>query len=248
MVARYREVATDLRARLMRGEWPVGAQLPTIAQLQAEYDVRALNTIRSAQAILVDEGLVETVAGRGVFVRQIPAADAAVQVRELLEAIRDQAGVALAAVARRPVAARLDTPQQPATEAWGYMQLWECRTCGASGGTTRGWVPVEDYYDAQFDHGGHDAEDDHDLLVSYGSHSDDQAAAWARERWWEHRAYLERASERLLEGDAAGASDAAARAQRVQHETPAIEDLAVNLGPSAPSTTGAEPAEETPID
>lgn len=84
---RYQEVADDLRRRLASGEWPVGTSLPGISELQEEYDVAGLNTIRQAQRLLADEGLLNPVQGRGTFVTALPAApgDAAALKRALDE-------------------------------------------------------------------------------------------------------------------------------------------------------------------
>lgn len=70
-MARYREIATDLRKRIQRGEFPVGSKLPGISALQEEYDVPGLNTIRGAQQLLVEEGMLETRQGVGVFVTSV---------------------------------------------------------------------------------------------------------------------------------------------------------------------------------
>lgn len=65
---RYREIAHDLRAQLAAGRFQVGDKLPSIAELQDTYDVPGLNTIRQALALLIDEGLLESVQGRGTYV------------------------------------------------------------------------------------------------------------------------------------------------------------------------------------
>lgn len=68
-MARYREIADDLRSKIKAGKYPVGSRLPTISELQVVYDVPAsLNTIRAAQQLLVDEGMIETRQGIGAFV------------------------------------------------------------------------------------------------------------------------------------------------------------------------------------
>ncbi len=54
--------------RITAGEFSPGQQLPSIAALQEHYDVPGLNTIRQAQQLLVDDGLVETRQGVGAFV------------------------------------------------------------------------------------------------------------------------------------------------------------------------------------
>lgn len=71
-VSEYGAVYHDLRNRLLSGEWKVGDKLPSIAGLMTHYDVRSLNTIRSAQAVLVNEGLIQTQKGLGAFVVALP--------------------------------------------------------------------------------------------------------------------------------------------------------------------------------
>jgi DNA-binding GntR family transcriptional regulator len=71
--ARYREIADDLRKRLQDGEFPIGAQLPSIATLKQESEVPGLNTVRPALAILQTEGLINIVHGTGTFVIALPA-------------------------------------------------------------------------------------------------------------------------------------------------------------------------------
>ena len=68
MEAQWRVICTDLRRRIMAGEWVVGDRLPPIKDLQDEYEAQSLNTVRSAQQALVEEGLLETHQGRGAFV------------------------------------------------------------------------------------------------------------------------------------------------------------------------------------
>ncbi|WP_431913661.1 GntR family transcriptional regulator [Micromonospora carbonacea] len=70
---RYQEIADDLRRRLSNGEWLVGAMLPSISELQEEYNVPGLNTIRQAQRVLVADGLLNPVQGRGTFVTALPS-------------------------------------------------------------------------------------------------------------------------------------------------------------------------------
>ena len=66
-MAGYREIYEDLRHRIIDGELAVGDRLPSLAALQAHYDGPGLNTIRQAQQLLVDDGLVETRQGLGAF-------------------------------------------------------------------------------------------------------------------------------------------------------------------------------------
>ena len=65
---RYRAIADTLRERVNDGTYPVGGKLPSIVELQREFDVPGLNTIRDAQQLLVREGLVRTEQGVGAWV------------------------------------------------------------------------------------------------------------------------------------------------------------------------------------
>jgi len=64
----YENVYRELRARIEAGEFAVGQRLPSIAQLMDEYDAESLGTIRRAQSMLAEDGLVRSEQGRGVFV------------------------------------------------------------------------------------------------------------------------------------------------------------------------------------
>ena len=65
---RYRAIAEELRERIDKGVYPVGSRLPSIAALMQEFDVKGLNTIRDAQQMLVNEGLLRSEQGVGVWV------------------------------------------------------------------------------------------------------------------------------------------------------------------------------------
>lgn len=62
-----RQIAADLRRRIESGDIPPGRRIPSLTELEQQYDV-ARDTLRKAVRILRDEGLVETVRGMGVFV------------------------------------------------------------------------------------------------------------------------------------------------------------------------------------
>jgi GntR family transcriptional regulator len=67
--SRYAQLADALRHRVQKGEWtPGGAALPAESALAQEHGV-ALGTMRRALQLLVDEGLIERIHGRGTFVR-----------------------------------------------------------------------------------------------------------------------------------------------------------------------------------
>jgi DNA-binding GntR family transcriptional regulator len=63
----YPQLAAHLRWQIERGE--ITSQLPSITELSAQTGL-AVGTVRRAINILVNEGLAETVPGRGTFVRR----------------------------------------------------------------------------------------------------------------------------------------------------------------------------------
>lgn len=67
-LSRYAELATDLRARILRGQWEPGQSLAAETELARTYGV-ALGTMRQAIALLVDQGLLERRHGKGTFVK-----------------------------------------------------------------------------------------------------------------------------------------------------------------------------------
>ena len=67
-LARYAALAAALRQRVVRGEWMPGTALPAEQALAAEHGV-ALGTLRRALELLVEQGLIERIHGKGTFVR-----------------------------------------------------------------------------------------------------------------------------------------------------------------------------------
>lgn len=65
----YQQLARDLRAQILRGEFDDGRPLPTEAELATQYAV-SRHTVRRAFQDLVAEGLVSRTRGRGTFVRR----------------------------------------------------------------------------------------------------------------------------------------------------------------------------------
>lgn len=65
--SRYGWLASTLRGQITRGEWVPGSAIPAEMQLAKSHGV-ALGTMRQAIAVLVSEGLLERVHGRGTFV------------------------------------------------------------------------------------------------------------------------------------------------------------------------------------
>jgi GntR family transcriptional regulator len=65
---RYRDIADELRTRIMAGEWEPGSTLPRMSDLAAEYGVNR-DTLARAITLLEGEGLVWAVPRRGTIVR-----------------------------------------------------------------------------------------------------------------------------------------------------------------------------------
>jgi DNA-binding LacI/PurR family transcriptional regulator len=63
---KYQRVAADLKDRICGGEYLPGAALPSLTQLGDQYDVSQM-TVRQAVRLLVEQGLVKTVARKGLF-------------------------------------------------------------------------------------------------------------------------------------------------------------------------------------
>lgn len=63
----YHRVAAALRAEIDRGQWKVGDQMPTEAELSVQFEV-SRNTVRQALDVLHSMNLVSRQQGRGTFV------------------------------------------------------------------------------------------------------------------------------------------------------------------------------------
>jgi GntR family transcriptional regulator len=63
----YRQLADILREAIARGDYPPGRPIPSENRLAQEHDLARV-TVRKAIRLLMDEGLVQGVQGRGVYV------------------------------------------------------------------------------------------------------------------------------------------------------------------------------------
>ncbi len=70
----YYQLGTILREQILSGAYAIGDQLPTEAELVADYGVSRI-TVRQALKTLEDEDLIRREAGRGTFVTGHPAGD-----------------------------------------------------------------------------------------------------------------------------------------------------------------------------
>jgi GntR family transcriptional regulator len=76
MTPLYVQLANVLRDRIRSGQIPVGRRLPSQAELEVETGgAVSRRTIKSALEVLADEGLVQGVQGKGVFVIALPPGD-----------------------------------------------------------------------------------------------------------------------------------------------------------------------------
>lgn len=67
----YQQLAGLIRERIRAGELPPRSAVPSITELAAEHDLATL-TVRRAMRVLVDEGWIITMPGRGTFVADKP--------------------------------------------------------------------------------------------------------------------------------------------------------------------------------
>jgi GntR family transcriptional regulator len=67
--SRYPKIAAQLRERILAGEWPAGARLPTLDELAAEYGADKNTISRAINEVLEPEGFVWAVPKRGTIVR-----------------------------------------------------------------------------------------------------------------------------------------------------------------------------------
>ncbi|WP_329567390.1 GntR family transcriptional regulator [Kitasatospora sp. NBC_01266] len=71
---KYQRLAADLRRRIAAGEWPGDTALPVESELEQQYGV-ARNTVRLAVDVLVNEGRLVRLQGKGTFLREHPVLD-----------------------------------------------------------------------------------------------------------------------------------------------------------------------------
>ncbi|MEV0760422.1 winged helix-turn-helix domain-containing protein [Nocardia sp. NPDC050435] len=114
-MAQYHDLADRLRARIQSGEFPIGAKLPSISELQQQYDVHSPGTVRTAHQLLAEEGLIETRQGAGAFVIGVESLKA-IDIRTELAGVRDRLTTVLAAIEsqkHRHITIDLDDPTEP---------------------------------------------------------------------------------------------------------------------------------------
>ena len=98
----YTKVYEALRDRIEGGEFAVGDRLPSIAALQEQYSIASLGTVRAAQQMLAEDGLIRTEQGKGAFVVSTQSARR-VDVAAVLAQVVDQLQTARAAFAAQQI-------------------------------------------------------------------------------------------------------------------------------------------------
>ncbi|MFI9361132.1 GntR family transcriptional regulator [Kitasatospora sp. NPDC053057] len=71
---KYQRLAADLRRRIAEGEFTTDAALPVESELERQYGV-ARNTVRLAVDVLVNEGRLVRLQGKGTYLREHPVLD-----------------------------------------------------------------------------------------------------------------------------------------------------------------------------
>lgn len=95
-MAKYQDIAAQMRHRIKDGQWEVGSQLPGISALEEQWGV-SLSTVRAAQQLLVEEGMLRTAQGSGAFVTSTESR-LEVNVEDQLTAARSAIDKAAAAI------------------------------------------------------------------------------------------------------------------------------------------------------
>lgn len=139
-MARYREIADDIRAKIKSGFYAEGSKLPSISELMTTYQVDGLQTIRNAQQLLVEEGYLASQQGVGVFViskdpeRGLDIPAALTSARDTLERVL----AALAMQAKHTVTFDLDSDDtrfvlQEALREFAARERWQAERDDANG-------------------------------------------------------------------------------------------------------------------
>jgi len=99
----YMQLVNILRHDIAAGVYQAGDQLPTEAELRAACDLSPM-TVRRAINVLLDQGAVTTIRGRGTFVKPMRLAAASFDLSEFHDLLDDERGTARLLEARIVVA------------------------------------------------------------------------------------------------------------------------------------------------
>lgn len=93
----YVHVSRQLRAQILDGEYPSGAMIPSEHQLMTSFNTTR-GTVRKAVDVLVNEGLVRRVHGKGSFVELQPIRHSILNFGSLTDSLRGRAETAVSRV------------------------------------------------------------------------------------------------------------------------------------------------------
>lgn len=88
----YQQIADDLHTHITNGDYPIGAALPTLAELRETYDVAEV-TARNALALLDQQGIIAVRHGKRAVViepEDIPDESAYAQLRAEITALNQR--------------------------------------------------------------------------------------------------------------------------------------------------------------
>jgi GntR family transcriptional regulator len=88
----YSQLANILLSQISAGTFRAGSKLPSEAELRKEYDVSAM-TVRRSIKILLDQGVVYTIRGRGTFVRSINLDETTFGIKEFTKLFKKEVSV-----------------------------------------------------------------------------------------------------------------------------------------------------------
>jgi len=95
-IALYVGIASVLKTRILRREWPAGTKVPTVDELSERYGV-ARATARQALQLLVSEKLIASQRGRGTFVTysDVPTPHVSADIHEAVSAAEPDHAIAI---------------------------------------------------------------------------------------------------------------------------------------------------------
>ena len=95
-IALYVGIASVLKTRILRREWPAGTKVPTVEELSERYGV-ARATARQALQLLVSEKLISSQRGRGTFVTYdaVPSPHVSADILEAVSAAEPDHSIAI---------------------------------------------------------------------------------------------------------------------------------------------------------
>lgn len=104
----YLQIIEQIRHKVALGDWPPGAEIPSIRQLAADLSVSVI-TVKRAYLELEREGVILTQQGRGSIVSHNPAPSTAVWEQQLSRSLGETARLGrMLGLAPDAIQARLD--------------------------------------------------------------------------------------------------------------------------------------------